>query len=153
MKGETKMEKIKITYLSDKIEKLEYIDGKSDWIDLRAAEEVELKQGDFKLINLGVSICLPDGYEAIITPRSSTFKKWGIIQTNSIGIIDETYGKTSTDDVWMMPVLAMRDTKICINDRICQFRIVKHQPAVEFVDRPIITNGVARGGFGSTGSN
>lgn len=147
------MEQIKVTYLSDKIDKLEYIDGKSDWIDLRAAEEVELKKGDFKLINLGVSICIPDGYEMIIAPRSSTFKKWGIIQTNSIGVIDESYGKNTSNDVLMMPVLAMRDTKININDRICQFRIIKHQPVLEFIERPIITEGESRGGFGSTGTN
>ena len=89
---EEQKEVIKITYLSDKIEKLEYIAGKSDWIDLRAAEEVILKKGEFKLINLGVSMCLPDGYEMIIAPRSSTYKNFGIIQTNSIGVVDESYG-------------------------------------------------------------
>ena len=82
-------ETIKITYLSDKIDRLEYIEGKSDWIDLRCAEEVIMKKGEFKLINLGVSMCLPDGYELIIAPRSSTFKNFGIIQTNSIGVVDE----------------------------------------------------------------
>lgn len=142
---------IKITYLSDKIDKLEYIDGKSDWIDLRAAEDVELKQGEFKLINLGVSMCLPDGYEAIVAPRSSTFKNFGIIQTNSIGVIDESYGKTSASDVWMYPVLAMRDTSIHVNDRICQFRIQKHQPRIQFEEVQGM-DGEARGGFGSTGT-
>ena len=145
-------ETIKITYLSDKIDRLEYIEGKSDWIDLRCAEEVILKKGEFKLINLGVSMCLPDGYEMIIAPRSSTFKNFGIIQTNSIGVVDESYGKNSSDDVLMMPVLAMRDTEIHRNDRICQFRIQKHQPQIVFetVEK---RGGQARGGFGSTGKN
>lgn len=144
-------ETIKITYLSDEIDKLDYIAGKSDWIDLRSAENVKLKQGEFRLINLGVSMCLPDGYEMIIAPRSSTFKNFGIIQTNSIGVIDEKYGKTSSKDVLMMPVLAMRDTEIHVNDRICQFRIQKHQPAIIFEEVPRHDEGEARGGFGSTG--
>ena len=86
------MEKIKIKYLSDKIERLRYIDGKSDWIDLRAAERVELKKGEFQLIPLGVAMQLPQGFEAHIVPRSSTFKNFGIIQTNHCGIVeyDET---------------------------------------------------------------
>lgn len=146
------MEKtIKITYLSDKIEKLTYIAGKSDWIDLRSAEDVSLKEGEFRLINLGVSMCLPDGYELLIAPRSSTFKNFGIIQTNSIGVVDEKYGKTSSKDVLMMPVLAMRDTKIHVNDRICQFRIIEHQPQIVFEEVSPHEDGEARGGFGSTG--
>lgn len=144
-------EKIKITYLSKEIEKLNYIAGKSDWIDLRCAEEVVLKKGDFKLINLGVSMCLPEGYELIIAPRSSTFKNFGIIQTNSIGVVDESYGKNSSKDVLMMPVLAMRNTEIHINDRICQFRIQKHQPVIEFEEIEKREDGEARGGFGTTG--
>ena len=125
-------EKIKIVYHSDKIEKLRYIDGKSDWIDLRSAEDVVMKKGEFRLINLGVTMSLPDGYEMIIAPRSSTFKNFGILQTNSIGIIDEKYGKNSSKDVLMYPALAVRDTEIHINDRICQFRIQKHQPKIIF---------------------
>lgn len=144
-------ETIKIMYHSKEIDKLEYIDGKSDWIDLRSAENVSLKKGEFKLINLGVSMCLPDGYEAIVAPRSSTFKNFGVIQTNSIGVIDESYGKTSTDDVWMYPVLAARDTEIKVNDRICQFRIIKHQPQIVF-EEVGEQHGEARGGFGSTGT-
>lgn len=141
---------IKITYLSDKITKLEYIDGKSDWIDLRSAEEVVLKAGDFKLINLGVSMSLPDGYELVIAPRSSTFIKYGIIQTNGIGVVDEPYGKTSSKDVLKMPVYATRDTVIHINDRICQFRIQKHQPKIVFEEINGL-DGESREGFGSTG--
>ena len=84
------METIKIKYFSDKIERLAYIGGKSDWIDLRAAEDVSLKAGEFKLIPLGVAMKLPAGYEAHIVPRSSTFKIFGIIQTKHYVVIDET---------------------------------------------------------------
>lgn len=141
---------IKIKYHSDKIKKLEYIDGKSDWIDLRSAEHVKLKSGEFKLINLGVSIKLPEGYEAHIIPRSSTFKNWGILQTNSTGIIDESY--SGNNDVWLMPVFATRDTEINVNDRICQFRIQKHQPHILFNEVQSLDD-KNRGGFGSTGIN
>lgn len=143
-------ETIKIHYHSDKIKKLTYIDGKSDWIDLRAAEDVTLKAGEFKMISFGISLCLPDGYEAIVAPRSSTFKNFGIIQVNSIGVIDESYGKNSTDDIWKYPVLAMRDTEIHVNDRIAQFRIQKHQPRIVF-EEVGERHGEARGGFGSSG--
>ena len=144
------MEKIKIKYHTDEIEKLRYIDGKSDFIDLRAAEDVELKSGESKLISLGVSMELPKGYEAHIVPRSSTFKTWGILQTNSIGIIDESY--CGDNDIWKMPVYATRDTVIHKNDRICQFRIMEHQPTIEF-DEVEHLEGEERGGFGSTGKN
>ncbi len=143
------MEKIiKIKYHTDKIDKLTYIDGKSDWIDLRAAEDAVLKQGEFKLIPLGISMKLPSGYEAHVVPRSSTFKNFGIIQTNSMGVIDETY--CGTNDQWFMPVLAMRDTEIHVNDRICQFRIMEHQPKVIFEEADVLES-TDRGGFGSTG--
>ena len=141
-------ETIKIKYHSDKIEKLKYIDGKSDWIDLRSAEHVELKKGDFYLVNLGVSMQLPKGYEAIVVPRSSTFKNYGIIQTNHMGVIDESY--CGSGDVWMMPVYAVRDTEIFVNDRICQFRIQKHQPQIIFEETDALGE-TGRGGFGSTG--
>jgi len=139
---------IKIKYHNKNIDKIEKIPT-GDWIDLRCSETTILKQGDYKLIPLGVSIQLPEGYEAHVAPRSSTFKKWGIIQTNSIGIIDESY--KGNDDQWMMPVLAMRDTIIEENDRICQFRIFNKMPSllhitvVENLDNP------NRQGFGSTG--
>ena len=144
------MEKIKIKYHTDEIEKLRYIDGKSDWIDLRSAEDVELKAGEFKLISLGVSMELPKGYEAHIVPRSSTFKTWGIIQTNSMGIVDESYRGDS--DIWKMPVYATRDTIIHKNDRICQFRIIEHQPTICFEEVEHL-EGEDRNGFGSTGKN
>ena len=141
---------IKIKYFTDKIEKLRYIDGKSDWIDLRAAETIEMKAGEFKLIPLGVAMQLPDGYEAHVVPRSSTFKNFGIIQTNSQGIIDESY--SGPDDQWFFPAYALRDTVININDRICQFRIIEHQPRFDFIPDTLVEN-INRHGFGSTGIN
>ena len=143
-------ETIKIKYHTDEIEKLRYIDGKSDFIDLRAAEDVELKAGEFKLISLGVSMELPKGYEAHVVPRSSTFKTWGILQANSIGIIDESY--CGDNDIWKMPVYATRDTTIHKNDRICQFRIEKHQPTIKFEEVDTLGN-EDRSGFGSSGKN
>lgn len=144
------MATIKIKYLDDTIPKLEYIDGKSDWIDLRAAEDVELKQGEFKLINLGVAMELPEGYEAWVVPRSSTFKNYGIIQTNSKGIIDASFN--GDEDYWKFPALATRDTKISKGDRICQFRIHENQPKITFNEVESLNN-ESRGGFGSTGVN
>lgn len=142
------METIKIKYFTDKIEKLTYIDGKSDWIDLRAASDVKLNKGEFKLIPLGVAMELPKGYEAHIVPRSSTFKNFGIIQTNHQGVVDCSY--CGDNDQWFMPVLAVRDTEIHVNDRICQFRIMENQPKIVF-DEVISLEGADRGGFGSTG--
>ena len=139
---------IEIKYFSKEIEPLSYIGGKSDWIDLRCAEETVLKQGEVKLIPLGVGMKLPKGYEAHVVPRSSTFKNFGILQANSYGIVDESY--SGDDDQWFFPAFAVRDTVIHVNDRICQFRIFEHQPTLEFqeVDRLDKKN---RGGFGSTG--
>lgn len=138
---------IKIKYFTD-IDELEYIGGKSDWIDLRAAEDVEMKAGEFKLIPLGVAMELPKGYEAIVAPRSSTFKNFHIIETNSIGCIDETY--KGDNDQWFFPALAQEDTVIHKNDRICQFRIIKHQPTINFVKVDVLGN-ADRQGHGSTG--
>ncbi len=142
------METIKIKYFNDKLEKLTYIDGKSDWIDLRASEDVDLKQGEFKLIPLGVAMQLPKGYEAHIVPRSSTFKNFGIIQTNHQGVVDCSY--CGDNDQWFMPALAVRDTHISFNDRICQFRIMENQPKIAF-DEVVSLISTDRGGFGSTG--
>ncbi len=144
---DTIMESIKIQYLDDSIERLCYIDGKSDWIDLRAAQEVSLKTGEFQLIHLGVAMQLPTGYEAHIVPRSSTFKNFGIIQVNHMGVIDESY--CGPEDWWYMPVYALRDTQIHKNDRICQFRLMRHQPEIVFEEGQL--QGANRGGFGSTG--
>ena len=148
MKRGVILEKITIKYFTDKIDKLRYIDGKSDWIDLRAAQDVELKTGEFKLIPLGVAMQLPKGYEAHVVPRSSTFKNYGILQVNSMGVIDETY--SGDKDQWFMPVYATRDTVIKTNERICQFRIMEHQPVIEFEERANLV-GENRGGFVSTG--
>ncbi len=144
------METIKIKYFTEEIDKLTYIDGKSDWIDLRASETVELKAGEFKLIPLGVAMELPAGYEAHVVPRSSTFKNYGVLQVNSCGIIDGSY--CGDEDMWRMPVYATRDTVIQKNDRICQFRIVENQPKIEFQQVASLKN-ENRGGFGSTGEN
>ena len=141
---------IRIKYFSDKIEKLRYVDGKSDWIDLRAAEEVSLKKGESALIPLGVAMELPKGYEAHVVPRSSTFKNFGLIQTNSMGVIDETYCGDNVQ--WFFSAYALRDTVIHVNDRICQFRIMEHQPAVTFEETDVLGN-EDRGGHGSTGKN
>lgn len=143
------IEKIRIRYFTEAIDKLDYIDGKSDWIDLRASENVSLKAGEFKLIPLGVAMELPQGYEAHIVPRSSTFKTWGIIQTNSMGVVDCSY--CGDNDMWRMPVYATRDVEIHVNDRICQFRIMKNQPKISFEEVEHLDN-EDRGGFGSTGS-
>lgn len=141
---------IKIVYHTDRIDKLTYIDGKSDWIDLRAAEDVTFRAGEFKLVNLGVSMRLPEGYEAHVVPRSSTFKNYGLIQTNSCGIIDQTY--CGQNDIWRWPAYATRDVTIHANDRICQFRIVENQPKIHFEETEFL-DGEDRGGFGSTGIN
>ena len=143
------MKEILIRYHNNNIDKIEKV-NKGDWIDLRAAETLELKAGDFRIISLGVSMKLPDGYEAHIVPRSSTFKNWGIIQTNHMGVIDNSY--SGDNDIWAMPVLAMRDTVINENDRICQFRIVDRMNHVEFNEVDHLDD-VNRGGFGSTGTN
>lgn len=142
------MERIRIKYFSDQIERLAYIDGKSDWIDLRAAEDVTLRKGEFRLIPLGVAMELPKGYEAHVVPRSSTFKNFGIIQTNHQGVIDGSY--CGDNDQWFMPVYAVRDTQIHVNDRICQFRIMENQPKLVF-DEVVSLDNANRGGHGSTG--
>lgn len=141
---------IKIKYFCKDIEKLRFIDGKSDWIDLRAAKDISLKAGEFALIPLGVGMKLPKGYEAHVVPRSSSFKNFGIIQTNSMGVIDESY--CGDEDEWKFPAYAVRDTNIKVNDRICQFRIMEHQPNFTFVESEKLED-INRGGFGSTGKN
>jgi len=140
---------ITIKYLDPDMEELKYIEGKSDWIDLRSYEDVDLKAGEFKLINLGVCMVIPKGYEAHVAPRSSTFKKWGILQVNSVGIIDNSY--CGDGDIWFMPVYATRDTHISKGDRICQFRIFKNQPEIVFIKTDRLGT-KDRGGIGSTGT-
>lgn len=160
------MEQIKIKYHVKDIPKLKKID-KGDWIDMYAAEDVIIFEGDWKLISLGVSIKLPEGYEAHVVPRSSTFKTWGILQTNSMGIIDEAY--CGENDIWKLPVYCLkgksvytekennvltigeRYTEIKKGDKICQFRIMKKQPKIEFEEVEVMEDS-DRGGFGSTGT-
>ena len=142
------METITVKYVHEDMEPLCYVDGKSDWIDLRAAEEVTLKAGEFALIPLGVAMALPEGYEAHLAPRSSTFKNYGILQTNSMGVVDCSY--CGDNDQWRMPVYATRDVTIEKNARICQFRIMQNQPPLRFT-RVERLDGPDRGGFGSTG--
>lgn len=142
------MESIKIKYHNTNIEKVAAIKN-GDWIDLRAAEAVEMKAGDFKLISLGISMKLPEGYEAHVVPRSSTFKKWGVLQVNSMGVIDNSY--CGENDIWKFPALAIRNTTINEGDRICQFRIVKKMGDIDFIEVEHMED-EDRGGFGSTGT-
>lgn len=140
---------IKIKYFNNEINKIEKIE-KGDWIDLRAAETVEMNAGEFKLIKLGVGMILPEGYEAHIVPRSSTYKNYGIRQANHMGVIDESY--CGDNDQWMFPAIADEYTIIHKNDRICQFRIMEKQPKLEFIEVEHLGDN-DRGGFGSTGTN
>ena len=140
--------KLKIKYHVKELEKLRYIDGKSDWIDLRVAENVSMKQGEYRLISMGISVEIPKGYEMLIVPRSSAYKNFGILQTNAMGVVDESF--CGDNDIIHMPILAMRDTEIHINDRIGQFRLMPHQPEVHFIEVDHLDN-EDRGGFGTTG--
>ena len=140
--------KLKIKYHVKELEKLRYIDGKSDWIDLRVAENVSMKQGEYRLISMGISVEIPKGYEMLIVPRSSAYKNFGIFQTNAMVVVDESF--CGDNDIIHMPILAMRDTELHINDRIGQFRLMPHQPEVHFIEVDHLDN-EDRGGFGTTG--
>ena len=142
------MVEIKVKYFTEDIDRLCYVGGKSDWIDLHAAEDVTLVAGEYRLIPLGVAIAVPQGYEAHVVPRSSTFKNYGLLQTNSMGIIDYSY--RGDNDQWRLPVYATRDVTISKNERICQFRIMENQPQLTFVTVERMEDN-DRGGFGSTG--
>ena len=139
---------IKIKYHNPNLEKVGGI-AVGDWIDLRAAETVELHPGDFRYVSLGVSMKLPDGYEAHIAPRSSSFQKWGFLVTNSVGVVDNSY--SGTNDIWKLPIYATRDAVIRENDRICQFRIMQRMPEITFTEVEAL-DATDRGGFGSTGT-
>ena len=140
---------VKVKYFTDKIDHLEKIE-QGDWIDLRLAEDTHMGAGEFRLLPLGIAMQLPSGYEAIVAPRSSTYKKWGIVQANSIGVIDESY--CGDGDEWKFPAIALFDTDIPANTRICQFRIQKKQPKLNFITVDELDN-PDRGGIGSTGTN
>ena len=156
--------KLKIRYQPVRESNVELsILDKGDWIDLKAAETITLEEGEFKLIPLGIRMKLPEGCEALVVPRSSTFKNFGVIQTNSIGVIDNKY--CGPNDEWKFPAYALRATTIKEGDRICQFRIAVSQKAtvqqkrdwlladgIELVKEEWLTGTEeSRGGFGSTG--
>ena len=140
---------IKIKYFNDQLEKIQKI-TQGDWIDLRSSIDCELKTGEFKLLPLGIAMELPEGYEAYIVPRGSTFKNFGVIQTNHKGVVDESY--CGDNDQWFVPIYALRDTQIKMNDRICQFRIQEKMPEITFIEVEHLGN-EDRGGHGSTGKN
>ena len=140
------MEKIKIMYHSKEIDKVGAA-HEGEWVDLSNAKEINMKAGDFAIIPLGISMELPKGYEAIVAPRSSIFKKYGLIQTNGIGVIDYLY--KGDKDEWGWAVYATRDVMVPVNTRVCQFRIQKQQPLLDFVEVDSLENS-SRGGFGST---
>ena len=140
--------KIMIKYFTD-IEHVQKVD-QGDLIDLRAAEDVEMKAFEYKLIPLGVAMKLPYGYKANVYPRSSTYKNFGIILANSVGQIDNAY--QGDNDQWYFPAIALRDTVIHKGDRICQFEIVETMPKVQFEVVETLGN-KNRGGIGSTGTN
>lgn len=140
------MEQIKVKYTRG-VMKIERFNC-GDWIDLRAAEDVSLEEGQFKMIPLGVCMELPNGYEALIAPRSSTFKNLGILMANSVGVVDESY--CGDNDEWHFPAIATRDTIVHKNERICQFRIIQHQPLIHLIEVEHLGN-ADRGGIGSTG--
>lgn len=144
-----KYAQVRIKYHKDKFPNLQEAKSYGNFIDLRAAENYYIKKGDFVMINLGVSMKLPDGYWGQLVPRSSLFKRHGLIQTNSFGVVDNDY--CGDDDIWMLPVYATKDTIIEENERVCQFRIVKDNPirlqSVSTLDYK------SRGGFGSTGTH
>lgn len=141
---------IKVKYLVPDLDSIEQKEG-CDWIDLRCAETITINKGDYAMVRLGVAMKLPKGYEAYLVPRSSTYRKYGVIQTNGVGIIDESY--CGDDDEWLMPVYALRNTQIRKGERICQFRIMKKMPTLSIIAlTPDETLGSPnRGGFGSTG--
>lgn len=138
---------LKIKYHDPELIKIEQVEN-SSWIDLRSAETVELKQGENKMISLGVSIKVPNGWEGNIVPRSSTFKNYGLIQVNSFGVVESNYA--GNNDIWRMWVYATRDCVVNKNDRICQFRITEKQPKLNIVDVDDMME-IDRMGFGSTG--
>ena len=139
---------IKIKYHDPELERISSL-AVGDWIDLRAAETVELHPGEYRQISLGVSMKLPEGYEAHVAPRSSSFQKWGFLQVNSVGVVDNSY--SGTNDIWKLPVYATREAVIRKNDRICQFRVLRRMEPVTFLETDEL-DAADRGGFGSTGS-
>ena len=148
--------KIKIKYF-DNAKELNMIE-KGNWCDLYANKDMFIPEGEKMMIPLGVAMQLPEGYEAHVVPRSSTFKTWGIIQTNHVGIIDNSY--CGDNDQWFYPAYCLEPKNFIDNqygtlirkgDKIAQFRIIEVQPKLEFEKVESLGN-KDRGGFGSTGS-
>lgn len=139
--------RIHVKYFTDGLEPIQKI-SVGDWIDLRAAETVTLRQGEYYRIRLGVGMILPEGYEALVLPRSSTPEKFGIVGANSMGVIDNSY--SGDGDEWHFLAVALRDTVINKGDRIAQFRIIENQPRLVFETVPHLKAN-NRGGIGSTG--
>lgn len=131
--------------------------AKGNWIDVYANKDVFIKVGDRAMVPLGFALELPQGWEGHLAPRSSTFKTWGIIQTNSIGVVDDTY--IGDNDQWHMPVFCLQGKHIEVEeqgtwirkgDKIGQFRIMEVMPEIEFEEVDTFGNS-DRGGFGTTG--
>lgn len=166
-KESTNME-MKVKYFEGQDKKLQFID-KGDWIDVFANEDVFIPVNSMGLVPLGFALELPEGYEAILAPRSSTYRNWGVIQTNSIGVIDESY--RGNEDEWLIPLycltaieqlsidagfkypLILTGAYVRKGDKIAQFRIQEKMPRKQIsiveVDE---LEGDDRGGFGSTGT-
>ena len=151
---------IRIKYF-DNATKLKKI-TKGNWIDVYANKDVFVKCGEKKMVPLGFALELPEGWEGHLAPRSSTFKTWGIIQTNSVGVVDDTY--IGDNDQWHMPVYCLqgkdiesengeevKGTWIRKGDKIGQFRIMEVMPEIEFEEVESFGN-EDRGGFGTTGT-
>lgn len=138
---------IQIKYFDDGVERVHKFKV-GDWIDLRCSQSVILKQGEYRLLKLGVGMILPKGYEAHVLARSSTPDKFGIVCANGMGVIDNSYSGDA--DEWKFPAVALRNTIIEKGDRIAQFRIVKNQPKIRFMTVDML-NEMSRGGIGSTG--
>ena len=148
--------KIRIKYFegATKLKKI----AKGNWIDVYSSKELFVPEGDRAMIPLGFALELPSGYEAHLAPRSSTFKTWGIIQTNSVGVVDDTY--IGDNDQWHIPVYCLKGhdskdgvagTLIKCGDKIGQFRIMEVMPELEFEEVESFGN-QDRGGFGTTGT-
>jgi len=137
--------KIKIKYFEGAQPLEQFSQG--NWVDLRSNIDIEMKYREFALIPLGVAMQLPNNFEAYIVPRSSTFKNFGIIQTNHMGVVDFAY--SGSEDQWFFPAYALRIAKIKKGDRICQFRIQQIQPNITFIESEL--SPINRGGHGSTG--
>lgn len=138
---------IKIKYKAESVPRIETL-SKGDWIDLACPYSLEYKKGDNVTVNFGVAMELPSGYEAHLAPRSSTFQHTGLILTNGVGVIDNSYN--GDNDYWGAKFYAVRDGVITGGQRLCQFRLMENQPELTFTEVHHLGN-EDRGGYGSTG--